>query len=101
MAKVRHPPQSNLSSSIRPASKPRASNLGALPQPPRQILGELPGGAAGAGAARGRPFQRVALDFVARRRQAEVIGVAEHHLEIFVLAAAMEPEPEAEAIGEG
>ena len=67
-------------------------------EPAGEILGELPGGAARARAARRRPLQRVALERLLRRGQAEKLGVAVDHREIIVLAAMVEAEPQAEAI---
>src|SRR5664279_1219439 len=75
--------------------------LDPLAQSPREVLRELPSGAARARAARRRPFQGVALDLLARRLQGEVIRIAEHHFQVFVLAAAMKAEPKTESVGEG
>ena len=72
----------------------------AASQPASEILDVLPGRAAGAGAARRRPFQPVAAQFFRRHIQPEMAGIAVDHLEILVLAAFVEAEPEAEAIGQ-
>src|SRR5690242_5657595 len=74
-----------------PPRKPHA-------QPSRQFLRELPGDAAGAGAAGGRPFERLALQLLVGDLDAEMAAIAAHHCEILVLAAAMESEPETETI---
>src|SRR6185312_13662047 len=63
-----------------------------------EILDELPGDAAGARAARRRPFQRVAMQIVGLGLDAVMADVAVDHRQIFVLAAAVEAEPEAEAV---
>src|SRR3954449_13341297 len=71
-----------------------------LPPPSRQILNVLPRRAARARAARGRPLERLGPDRVAVAAQAEMVGVAEHHLQELVLAALVEAEPEPEAVGQ-
>src|SRR5271154_3278456 len=71
-----------------------------LAKAPREVLDELPRGAAGAGAARRRPFQRLGFEFIARRVEAKMLGVAHDHGEIIVLAAMVEAEPEAKPVGE-
>src|ERR1700722_13464274 len=65
-----------------------------------EILNELPRRAAGARAARRRPFERLGFKLSERRVEAGVFGVAMDHGEVIVLAAMMEAEPEAEAIGQ-
>src|SRR6266853_5794258 len=69
-------------------------------QPSREVLHELPGDAAGAGATGGCPFERVAFELFAPIRDAEMGDVALDHGEKFVLAAAVKSEPEAESIRE-
>src|SRR5689334_22558228 len=69
-------------------------------EPPRKILHELPGDAAGARAARGRPFERVMAQRLGVGRNAEMRHVALDHGEELVLAAAVEAEPQAEAVGQ-
>src|SRR2546430_920351 len=70
------------------------------PQPPRQFLGELPGDAPRTRAARGRPFQRLALKLVFGKLDAEMAAIALHHRKIFVLAAAVKAEPQSEPVRE-
>src|SRR3984885_13527486 len=77
-----------------------APRLERLAQPAGEILNELPGRAAGARAARRRPFERLAFKLSGWRVEAEVLGVAMDHGEVIVLAAMMEAEPEAEPVGE-
>src|SRR5471030_1065713 len=62
-------------------------------QPPCQFLGELPGDAARARAARGRPFQRLALKLGFVELDAEMAAIALHHGKVFILAAAVKAEP--------
>src|SRR5450631_1924202 len=68
------------------------------PKPSRQFLSELPGDAARARAARGRPLQRLALKLVVGELDAEMAAIALHHRQIFVLAAAVKAEPQSEAV---
>ena len=68
-------------------------------EPSGQILDELPGDAPRTRAARRCPFQRVVVQRSALRRNLVVLDVAVDHGEIFVLAAAVKAEPEAEAVG--
>src|SRR5215470_7378016 len=56
-------------------------------QPSRQILDVLPRHAARARAARGCPFERLALELLAMQRNGIVANIAGHHGEVFVLAA--------------
>src|SRR5258708_29195912 len=63
------------------------------PQPSRQFLRELPGDAARTRAARGRPFQRFALERVMRKLDAEVTAIALHHRKVLILPPAMQPDP--------
>src|SRR3954470_10657840 len=72
----------------------RTSRLKLYPQPSRQLLRELPSDAAGAGAAGGRPFQRLVLEFVFIELDAEMAAITLHHRQVFVLAAAVKAEPE-------
>src|SRR5689334_6366595 len=65
-----------------------------------QILHELPRCAAGARSARGRPFERLAMQCFTVRGHFVVRNIAIDHRQIFVLAATMEAEPKAEAVGE-
>ena len=65
-----------------------------------EILNELPRRAAGARAARRRPFERLAFKLSERRVEAEVLGVAMDHGEVIVLTAMMEAEPQAELVGQ-
>src|SRR6476660_1585564 len=67
-------------------------------EPSRQILHVLPSHAAGARAACGGPLQRLGAQRVALHRNAEMADVAFDHGEIFVLAAAVKAEPQAEAV---
>src|SRR3954468_19585784 len=69
-------------------------------QASRQFLGELPGDAAGTRAAGGRPFQRFAFEFGICELDPEMLAIAFHHGEVFILAAAMKAEPQAEAVGQ-
>src|SRR5262249_37196444 len=68
------------------------------PQPTGQILHVLPGNTARARAARGCPFERLALEFFAAEGDAVVVHVAGNHGQILVLAAAVEAEPKPEAV---
>src|SRR5262249_44809750 len=68
--------------------------------PSGQVLHVLPGHAAGAGAARGRPLECFALELFPPQGNPVMADIAGHHCEVFVLAAAMEPEPESKAIGQ-
>src|SRR5665647_1579781 len=70
------------------------------PQPSRQFLGALPGDAARARAARGRPFQRYALELFFGDLDAEMAAIALRHRKILILAAAVKAEPQSEAVGE-
>ena len=63
-------------------------------KPPRQVLHILPGDAAGTGAARRRPFERLAPQLLAVDRDAVAGHIAFDHGEIFVLAAAVKAEPQ-------
>src|SRR5512139_2358797 len=65
---------------------------------PREVLYVLPGDAAGAGAARRRPFQRLAAQVVGAERDLEVADIALDHRQELVLAAAVKAEPEPEAV---
>src|SRR4051812_41045286 len=67
-------------------------------KPSCKLLHELPGDAARARAARRRPFKGLAFQRVIVDLDAEMAAIAPHHGEIFVLAAAVEAEPETEAI---
>src|SRR5947208_3212397 len=67
-------------------------------KPSGEVLHILPGDAARTRTTRRRPFERLALELLALERDAVVADVALHHGEVFVLAAAMEAKPEAEAI---
>jgi IS5 family transposase len=67
-------------------------------KPSGEILYELPCHAAGTRAARRRPFQCLTREVVAAQRNAEMRDVAFHHGKILVLAAAVEPEPQTEAV---
>src|SRR4051794_17202692 len=71
-----------------------------LPGAARQVLDELPRRASRAGPARRRPFERIGAYEVPVTPQAEMIHVAEHHLEILVLAALVKAEPQAETVRE-
>src|SRR3546814_8108004 len=66
-----------------------------------QVLDELPGDASGAGAAGDLPLARLGEQLVARNVDAVCLGVALDHREEGVLVAAVEAEPEAEAVGQG
>src|SRR6202789_1172302 len=77
-----------------------ARGAGGFAGPAGEILNELPGRAAGARAARRRPFERLAFKLSGWRVEAEVLGVAMDHGEGIVLAAMMEPKPEAEPVGQ-
>src|SRR3984893_13289855 len=68
------------------------------PQPSRQFLRQLQSDAARARAARGRPFQRLALELVFGELDAEMAAIAFHHGEVFVLAAAVKAEPKSKAV---
>gem|GEM_PF-2592873 len=68
---------------------------------PERVLDELPGRAAGAGAARGRPFERLGTQTLRLVVEAEMRSVAVDHVEILVLAALVEAKPQAEAVGQG
>src|SRR5258706_10744848 len=68
------------------------------PQPSRQFLRELPGDAAGARAARGRPFQRLAFKLVFGELDAEMAAIALHHGQVLVLAAAVKAEPKSKTV---
>jgi hypothetical protein len=67
-------------------------------EPPRQVLDELPGDAAGAAAARDRPFDRRRASSASIGRPKR--GIALDHGEEGVLVAIVEADPEAEAVGE-
>src|SRR5579862_9976587 len=69
-----------------------------LPHLPRRVLDELPGDAAGAGAAGCRPGERPGVKIV--RPQTKMRGIGVDHREIVVLAAVVEAEPQPEAVGE-
>jgi len=62
-------------------------------KPSRQILHILPSHAARARAARRRPFERLAAQFVAGKRYVVTADIAFDHGEIFVLAATVKAEP--------
>ena len=68
------------------------------PKPARQVLDVLPGHAAGTRAPRRGPFERFAAQFGARKRNAVTGHIALDHGQVFVLAAAVEAEPQAEAV---
>src|SRR6476620_912981 len=70
------------------------------PQPSRQFLRELAGDAPRTRAAGGRPFQRLAFKLGFRKLDAEMAAIALHHREVFVLAAAVKAEPQAEPVRE-
>src|SRR5215468_7338015 len=76
----------------------RSSLLQLHAQPSRQILHVLPRHAARARAARGCPFERLALELLAMQRNGIVANIAGHHGEVFVLAATVETEPETKAV---
>src|SRR5579871_2007800 len=86
-------------------SSPRVTNFaGHCPaqfhtEASRQLLGELPGDAARARAARGRPFQRLPLQIIFCELDAEMRAIASDHRQILILATAVEAEPEPEAVG--
>src|SRR6204780_104768 len=66
----------------------------------RQILDVLPGNAAGARAARDRPFAGLRLELVVRILEAEALGIAAHDRVIGLLVAGVEAQPQAETVGE-
>src|SRR3954447_20500503 len=68
-------------------------------EPSRQILDELPGDTARARAARRRPFERVVMQALVLRRNLVMLHIGIDHRQIFVLAAAMKSEPQAETVG--
>src|SRR5262249_46733924 len=77
----------------------RSSTLNQLhTEPAGEILHILPGHAARARPARCRPLERFALQFFAAQRNPVVADIARDKGEVFVLAAAVEAEPESEAI---
>src|SRR6476660_9000760 len=76
----------------------RRASAQRLSLPTREILDKLPGGAPGAGAADRGPLQRIRPELICVDKEPEMVGVAADHGEVFVLAAAVEAEPEAEAI---
>src|SRR5512139_1722060 len=63
-----------------------------------EVLYVLPGDAAGTGAARRRPFQCLAAQIGGAERDLEVADIALDHRHEFVLTAAVEAEPEPEAV---
>src|SRR5690606_12028501 len=65
------------------------------------VLNELPGDAAAAGAAGGGPFDGHGAGFLHGDRQVEVVDVTLDHFEEIVLRAGVEADPQAEAVGEG
>src|SRR3954464_16055881 len=67
-------------------------------EPSGQVLHILPGHTSGAGAARGGPFQRFSAQRIALHRDAEMADIALDHRQVFVRAAAVKAEPQAEAI---
>jgi hypothetical protein len=60
----------------------------------------LPGDATGAAAASERPGKRLFLQNVVGNVEAIMPGIGPHHVEIVVLAAVVEPDPQAEAVRE-
>ena len=76
----------------------RSSVIRSHPKPTREVLHVLPGDAAGAGATRCRPFERFAAQFLAIDADALADDIALDHGQVFVLAAAMEAEPQSEAV---
>src|SRR5690606_2535099 len=77
-----------------------SSRFQTLSQPAGKVLHELPGDAAGAAAARRRPFQCLGTRDFAIRTQPEMADIALDHLEIFVLRPSVEAEPQAETVGQ-
>ena len=69
-------------------------------QPARDILHVLPRHAAGARAARRRPFERFPAQRLVVDLDLEVFDVTLDHRKEFVLAAAVEAEPQAEPVGQ-
>ena len=89
---------------IRSRERGKNSRRRLLIQPPAQspgeVLHELPGDAAGAAAARDRPFVGLGAQPLDRHVEAEMPGVALDDREIGRLVAIVEAEPEAEPVGE-
>ena len=77
---------------------PSVSALQPLAEPASEILGELPGDAARARAPCHAPLQRVAHQLVVLDLELVVGRIAAHHVQVLVLAAVVEAEPEAEAV---
>jgi hypothetical protein len=75
-----------------------ASATDGLPCPPGEILDELPGCAPGPRSSRRRPFESFGSNLIRLSAEAQMRHVAEHHVEVLILAAAMKPEPEAEPV---
>src|ERR1700724_1900465 len=69
-------------------------------EPPGEVLHVLPGDPSRARAARGRPFERLGMQPLAREWNAEVGDIAVDHRQELVLAAAVEAEPKPEAVRE-
>src|SRR5712691_5432288 len=79
-------------------SQRAAGSLKGNAEPPREVLHVLPGHPPRARAARRCPFERFAAQVLDRERDAVMADIALDHGEILVLAAAVEAEPEAEAV---
>src|SRR5688572_7739135 len=69
-----------------------------LPEPAGEILDELPGDAARTATARHRPRERLGDELDLGDRELVIAGVAAHHLNILLMRAVVESEPEPEAI---
>src|ERR1700687_3175400 len=69
-----------------------------LSQAPGEVLDILPGDAARAAAAPERPGERLFLQNAVLDVQAVMPGIGPHHVEILVLAAIVEADPQPEAI---
>src|SRR6185437_2399729 len=80
------------------AARRVARKLERLSQFAGEVLDELPGDAAGAGAASGGPGERLDAQRILLDAQPEMRGIGLDHREIFVLAAIVEAEPQSEAI---
>ena len=72
-----------------------------MAEPSREIVDELPGDATGAGTARDRPLQRLALQCIGARLEPVVRRISLHHVEVLVLGGVVKAEPQAEAVGQG
>src|SRR5512147_741852 len=76
------------------------SEVHLVAEAPGQILDELPGDAAGAGAARHRPFVGLGAQLGPLDLDADRIDIAFDDREIGVLVAIVKPNPQAEPVAE-